>query len=86
MQGGKNLDFAERDKSKPVLHRLSLAGNLENPPRSLYIDRCRERGYGLCSAWILDTGDNCLTFASFGTRTTAPVFTSFSKVLLVPSI
>jgi hypothetical protein len=31
MQGGKKLDFAERDKCKPVLLRLSLAGNLEKP-------------------------------------------------------
>jgi hypothetical protein len=28
--GGKNGIFAERDKCKPVLLRLSLAGNLEN--------------------------------------------------------
>ncbi len=28
MQGGKT-DFAERDECKPVLLRLSLAGNLE---------------------------------------------------------
>jgi hypothetical protein len=30
------LDFAERDKCKPVLVRLSLAGNLEKPFKSLY--------------------------------------------------
>jgi hypothetical protein len=30
MQRGKKLDFAEKDKCKPVLLRLSLAGNLEN--------------------------------------------------------
>jgi hypothetical protein len=29
MQGGKKLDIAERDKCKPVLLKLSLAGNLE---------------------------------------------------------
>jgi hypothetical protein len=34
MQGGKNL--AEVDKCKPVLLRLSLAGNLEKPLMSLY--------------------------------------------------
>jgi hypothetical protein len=28
MQGGKKLDFAERDECKPVLLGLSLAGNL----------------------------------------------------------
>ncbi len=28
MQEGKKLDFAERDKCKPVLLGLSLAGNL----------------------------------------------------------
>jgi hypothetical protein len=31
MQGGKKSDFVERDKCKPVLLRLSLAGNLEKP-------------------------------------------------------
>ncbi len=30
MQGGKKLDFAEREECKPVLLGLSLAGNLEN--------------------------------------------------------
>jgi hypothetical protein len=30
MQGGKKLDSAEREKCKPVLLSLSLAGNLEN--------------------------------------------------------
>jgi hypothetical protein len=30
-RGAYKLDFAERDKSKPVLLRLSLAGNLEKP-------------------------------------------------------
>ncbi len=32
MQGGKNWNFAERDKCKPVLPRLSWAENLEKPP------------------------------------------------------
>jgi len=34
MKGGKN-DFVERDKCKPVVLRLSLAGNLEKPLMSL---------------------------------------------------
>ncbi len=33
MQGG---DFAERDKCKPVLLRLSLAGNLDKPLMYLF--------------------------------------------------
>jgi hypothetical protein len=41
--------FAERDKCKPVLLRLSLAGNLEKPLMSLYGTEWRERGFGL---WI----------------------------------
>ena len=32
---------------KPVLPRLSLAGNLEKPPVSLYGTEWRERGCGL---------------------------------------
>jgi hypothetical protein len=53
MQGGKNWNFADRDKCKPVLPRLSWAENLEKPPLSLYgwdRNECRERGYG---AWTL---------------------------------
>ncbi len=44
------LDFAERDKRKPVLLRLSWAGNLEKPLNrmSLYGTEWRERGYELC--------------------------------------
>ncbi len=42
-----NLDFAERDKYKPVLLGLSLAGNLVKPLLSLYETEWRERGYGL---------------------------------------
>jgi hypothetical protein len=39
--------FAERDKCKPVLLGLSLAGNLVKPLLSLYGAEWRERGYGL---------------------------------------
>ncbi len=39
--------FAETDKCKPVLLRLSLAGNLEKPLFPLYWTEWRERGYGL---------------------------------------
>ncbi len=42
------LDFAERDQCKPVLLRLSLAGNPENPLMSLYGTEWRDRGYELC--------------------------------------
>ncbi len=45
--GWSKLDFAERDKCKPVLSRLSLARNLEKPVLSLYGAEWRERGYGL---------------------------------------
>jgi hypothetical protein len=41
------LDFAERDKCKPVLLKLSLAENLEKPFSSLYGTVWRDRGYGL---------------------------------------
>jgi hypothetical protein len=41
--------FCGRDKCKPVLLRLSLAGNLEKPLMSLYGTEWRERGYGLRS-------------------------------------
>jgi hypothetical protein len=47
MQGGKKLDFAERDKCKPGLLRLSLAGNLEKPLMSLFRTEWRQRGYEL---------------------------------------
>ncbi len=40
------MDFAERDKCKPVTLGLSLAGNLEDS-MSLYGTEWRERGYGL---------------------------------------
>jgi hypothetical protein len=43
----EKLDFAERDKYKPVLLRFSLARNLEKPLMSLYGTERRERGYGL---------------------------------------
>ncbi len=39
--------FAERDKCKPVLLGLSLAGNLVKPLLSLYGTEWRDRGYGL---------------------------------------
>jgi hypothetical protein len=41
MPGGKT-GFAERDKCKPVLMRLSLAENLEKPLISLYGTEWRE--------------------------------------------
>jgi hypothetical protein len=47
--GRKKLDFAEIDLYKPVLPRLSLAGNLVKPLMSLHGTEWRERGYGLCT-------------------------------------
>ncbi len=44
--------FSERDKCKPVLLRLSFAGNLEKL-MSLYETEWRERGYGLRSCIIV---------------------------------
>jgi hypothetical protein len=41
------LDFAKRHNCKPVLLRVSLAGNLEEPLMSLYGTEWRERGYRL---------------------------------------
>jgi hypothetical protein len=41
--------WAQREKSKPVVLRLSLAGNLEKPLMSLYGTEWRERGYELWS-------------------------------------
>jgi hypothetical protein len=41
------LDFPERYECKPVLLRLSLAENLDEPIMSLYETEWRERGYGL---------------------------------------
>ncbi len=49
MKGGIT-GFCWRYKCKPVLLRLSLAGNLEKPLMSLYGTEWRERGYGLW--WI----------------------------------
>jgi hypothetical protein len=46
MQGGKNW-ILPRDQGKPVLPRLSLAGNLDKPLMSLYGTEWRERGHGL---------------------------------------
>jgi hypothetical protein len=42
------MDYAERDKCKPVLLRLLLTGNLIKQLMSLYGTEWRERGYGLC--------------------------------------
>jgi hypothetical protein len=41
------LDFAERDKCRPVLRRLSLARNLEKPVMSLYGTELTERNFRL---------------------------------------
>ncbi len=41
--------FTEGDQCKPVLLRLSLAGNLKKPLMSLYVTEWRERGYELKS-------------------------------------
>jgi hypothetical protein len=40
-------NFAKRDKSKPVLQRLSLAGNLGKPLLSLYWTEWRKRVFEL---------------------------------------
>jgi hypothetical protein len=53
--GWSKQDFAERDKSKPVLLRLSLAGNLEKLLMSLYGTEWWECGYGL---WYLSRTRN----------------------------
>jgi hypothetical protein len=45
--GRKKLDFADRDKRKPVLLRLSLAGNLKKTTFIPLWDRSGEHGYGL---------------------------------------
>jgi hypothetical protein len=44
-------DFAARDKYKPVLLRLSMAGNLEKPLVSLYGIEWRDGGCGLRSVF-----------------------------------
>jgi hypothetical protein len=49
--GWSKLDFAERDKCRPVLLRLSLARNLEIPVMSLYGTGWRERGFRL---WVIE--------------------------------
>ncbi len=48
--GRYKLDFAKIDKCKPVLLRLSLAGNLEKNTYVLFLygTEWRERGCGLC--------------------------------------
>jgi hypothetical protein len=71
------LNFAERDQCKPVLLRLSLARNLENPVVFLYGTEWRERGYGLwaeCYEQLISTAgwsklkfaerDQCKPFSS----------------------
>jgi hypothetical protein len=50
--------FAERNKCKPVLLGLSLAGNLVKPLLSLHGTEWRERGYGLCVLSITKTRGN----------------------------
>jgi hypothetical protein len=47
--GRKKLDFAEIVQCKPVLLRLSLAGNLVKPLLSLHGIEWREHGYGFCT-------------------------------------
>ncbi len=47
LYGRQKLDFVERDECRPVLLRLSLAGNLEKSLMILYGTEWRERGYGL---------------------------------------
>ncbi len=47
IQGGKNWNLPKDiNANRPVLLRLSLAGNLEKPPMFLYVTEWRERGYG----------------------------------------
>ncbi len=46
------MDFAERDKCKPVLLRLSLAGSLEKPLMSLFGTEWTERGYGFLNQFV----------------------------------
>jgi hypothetical protein len=49
IQGSKNCIWPKEIKCKPVLQRLSLAGNLEKHSlMSLYGTEWRELGYGLC--------------------------------------
>ncbi len=43
--GWSKVDFAQRDKCKPVLLRLSLARNLEKSVMSLFWTGWKERGF-----------------------------------------
>jgi hypothetical protein len=47
LYGRHKLDFVERDECRPVLLRLSLAGNLEKSLKCTYGTEWRERGYEL---------------------------------------
>ncbi len=47
LYGRHKLNFVERDECRPVLLRLSLAGNLEKSQMFLYWTEWRERCYGL---------------------------------------
>ena len=51
MQGGKNWILPKEIKCKPVLQRLSLAGNLEKPLMSLYGTEWRD-----CGLWLWTQG------------------------------
>jgi hypothetical protein len=65
--------FSEGDKCKPGLLRLSLAGNLEKPLKSLYGTEWKERGYGFHS---------CCTASAVGSENRNKFFfmkTAFSK-------
>jgi hypothetical protein len=59
MQGGKNW-ITERDKCKPVLLRLSLAGNLEKTLMSHYVtmgpnEGSLATGYGFWLKYLFDS-------------------------------
>jgi hypothetical protein len=78
--GRSKLDYAERDKCKPVLLRLSLARNLEKPVMSLYGTGWKERGYGLRikSKKTFNVADGKESLSSLANRL-EPVFTSQSR-------
>jgi hypothetical protein len=62
MQRRKKL-ILPKEMSKPVLPRLSLAGDMEKPIMLLYGTEWRERGYGLSSQMRVKSeiseADNC---------------------------
>jgi hypothetical protein len=64
--GWSKLEFAERDKCKPVLKRLSLAGNLEKTIMSLY--RGRMGGARLCALDVRTVGGKFLKFICMSQR------------------